>query len=116
MKVDLPYARVLSRMWGMPVHFTTVDGWTNHTPPYVLSDPAIKRHQVCKTDLLVFASDGLRSAMDKSSIELGNIISRITGESDNPGLASRIMDEARRSAQDSLTDDVTIFVFRVGKV
>jgi len=76
----------------------------------------LSNDQVCKTDLLVFASDGLRSAMKKSSTELGKIISRVAGESDNPGLASRIMDEARRCAQDSLTDDVTILVFRVGKV
>ncbi|XP_006457088.1 hypothetical protein AGABI2DRAFT_181442 [Agaricus bisporus var. bisporus H97] len=116
LKVDKLYARVLSRMWGTPVHWTTVDGWTNHSPPYILSNPDIKRHQVRETDLLVFASDGLRAAFRTSSIELGNVISRIAGESSNPGLASRIMDEARRCAQGKLVDDVTILVFRVGKV
>ena len=103
-------------MWGMPVHFSSVDGWTNHSPPYILSNPAIKRHQVHKTNLIVFASDGLRSAMNKSLVELGNTISRIASEADNSGLASKILDEARRCAQDRLTDDVTILVFRVGEV
>ncbi|EKM77211.1 hypothetical protein AGABI1DRAFT_108329 [Agaricus bisporus var. burnettii JB137-S8] len=100
----------------LEVHWTTVDGWTNHSPPYILSNPDIKRHQVRETDLLVFASDGLRAAFGTPSIELGNVISRIAGESSNPGLASKIMDEARRCAQGKLVDDVTILVFRVGKV
>ncbi|EKM77210.1 hypothetical protein AGABI1DRAFT_108328 [Agaricus bisporus var. burnettii JB137-S8] len=111
-----PYAHALSCLWGMPVHWTTVDNWTNHSPPYISSIPDIKRHQIRETDLLVLASDGLRAAFGTSSIELGNVISRIAGESSDSGLASRIMDEARQCAQGKLVDDVTILVFRVGKV
>lgn len=116
LKVDEPYAHALSCLWGMPVHWTTVDNWTNHSPPYISSIPDIKRHQVHQTDLLLFASDGLRAAFGTSSIELGKVISRIVGESSDSGLASRIMDEARQCAQGKLVDDVSILVFRVGKV
>ena len=53
LKVDLPYAHAFFRMRG-----TFVGGWTNHSPIFsILSNPALKQHQVRKTDIMVFGSE-----------------------------------------------------------
>jgi pyruvate dehydrogenase phosphatase len=113
LKVDLPSALALSRLSGT-IHPVYVENWTNHSPPYILSHPAVKRHRVLNTGLLVLASDGLRTAMRCSSSELGNVISQLAGKPDKPGrLASTIIDEARHISS-TLPDDITILVLRVG--
>ena len=83
-KFPMDLVRVLSMMWGCPISPDTIDLWTHqkHTPPYLSSMPSIKHFSIKKGDLLVFCSDGLRSALKRHGVpdqDVGNTIVSLAG-------------------------------------
>jgi len=84
LKVPVDLAKVLSMMWGTPIFTTTVDEWVKgkHTPPYISSTPSVMRFSIQSGDLLVFASDGLRSSLKGQGLpdqEVGKMIVSLAG-------------------------------------
>ena len=71
-------------MWGCPLSPETIDLWSHqkHTPPYLSSTPSVKHFSIKKGDLLVFCSDGLRSALNGHGVpdqDVGNTIVSLAG-------------------------------------
>jgi pyruvate dehydrogenase phosphatase len=71
-------------MWGCPVFPEVIDRWAQqtHTPPYLSSTPSVLHFSIEKGDLLVFCSDGLRSALNEQGVpdqDVGNAIVSLAG-------------------------------------
>ena len=84
LKVPVDLAKVLSMMWGTPIFTRFVDKWVQgkHTPPYISSTPSVMRFSIRKGDLLIFASDGLRSSLTEQGLpeeEVGKMIVSLVG-------------------------------------
>ncbi|KIJ57153.1 hypothetical protein M422DRAFT_23252 [Sphaerobolus stellatus SS14] len=84
LKVPIDLAKVLSMMWGAPIHRVDVDKWAQgkHTPPYISSTPSVMRFSIQKGDFLVFASDGLRSSLTEQGVpdqEVGKMVVSLAG-------------------------------------
>ena len=71
-------------MWGCPLFPETTDRWAQqkHTPPYLSSTPSVMHFSFEKGDMLVFCSDGLRSALTEQGVpdqDVGNTIVSLAG-------------------------------------
>ena len=84
LKVPIDLARVLSMMWGCPIFPEVIDRWAQqtHTPPYLSSTPSVKHFSIEKGEILVFCSDGLRSALKAQGVsdqDVGKTIISLAG-------------------------------------
>jgi len=70
LKVPYDLAKVLGMMWGSPIFPWDVDAWAQgkHTPPYISSTPSVMCFSIQEGDILVFASDGLRSSLTEQGL------------------------------------------------
>ncbi|KAJ6622037.1 phosphatase 2C-like domain-containing protein [Mycena sp. CBHHK59/15] len=60
--------RILSYLYPSPIPPVAFEDWDRNghlTPPYLSSSPTVRRHDLLPSDMLIFASDGLRDSMDR---------------------------------------------------